>query len=156
MIGPFAGDLKAPVTRQALMAVERVDREWFASLAAAVEERIREHAAGEGVDPATIKAEWSEAAGFMGGAFWLRIRARLFGQKFDTLTVRYPADWWQAVRQRFAPAWWLRRYPVVEVVREFTPRIIYPRLQIAAPTAPHVLNIDAITYRTDQVDDDEG
>ena len=24
----------------------------------------------------------------------------------------YPADWWQAVRERWLPPWWLQRYPV--------------------------------------------
>jgi len=26
--------------------------------------------------------------------------------------VRYPRDWWQAVRERFLPKWWLQRFPV--------------------------------------------
>lgn len=26
--------------------------------------------------------------------------------------VKVPLDWWQAVRQRWAPTWWLRRWPV--------------------------------------------
>jgi hypothetical protein len=25
---------------------------------------------------------------------------------------QWPADWWQAVRERWLPAWWLRRWPV--------------------------------------------
>lgn len=25
---------------------------------------------------------------------------------------RYPEDWWQAVRARWLPRWWLRRHPV--------------------------------------------
>ncbi len=29
-----------------------------------------------------------------------------------TLTLAVPADWWQAVRERFLPKWWLRRWPV--------------------------------------------
>ena len=27
-------------------------------------------------------------------------------------SVIYPRDWWQAFRQRWAPKWWLDRYPV--------------------------------------------
>jgi hypothetical protein len=30
-----------------------------------------------------------------------------------THTVRYPADWWQAVKDRWYPAWALSRWPVV-------------------------------------------
>ena len=28
------------------------------------------------------------------------------------LKVQYPADWWQAFRARWFPAWWLRRWPI--------------------------------------------
>jgi hypothetical protein len=27
----------------------------------------------------------------------------------------YPADWWQAVKERFAPRWFLRRWPVERI-----------------------------------------
>ncbi len=26
--------------------------------------------------------------------------------------ISYPADWWEAVKERFAPAWFVQRYPV--------------------------------------------
>ena len=29
-----------------------------------------------------------------------------------TAAVDIPSDWWQAVRQRWAPSWWLKRWPV--------------------------------------------
>ena len=28
-------------------------------------------------------------------------------------TVTYPRDWWQAVRQRFLPGWWVKRHPIL-------------------------------------------
>src|SRR5678809_654895 len=28
--------------------------------------------------------------------------------------AEYPADWWQALKERFAPKWFLRRYPVLK------------------------------------------
>ncbi len=55
---------------------------------------------------------------------------RAFNQAADTLVVmldayvygmpkeridvdeRWPTDWWQAFRERWFPAWWLRRWPV--------------------------------------------
>jgi len=30
----------------------------------------------------------------------------------QTHEVHYPRDWWEAVRERWAPAWWLTRWPV--------------------------------------------
>ncbi len=33
-------------------------------------------------------------------------------QESPELEERWPADWWQAFRERWFPAWWLRRWPV--------------------------------------------
>ena len=30
----------------------------------------------------------------------------------ELLDLRWPTDWWQAVKNRWAPGWWLRRWPV--------------------------------------------
>lgn len=40
--------------------------------------------------------------------------AHLFGEEIGRKKLEHwqPADWWQAVRERWAPAWWLRRRPV--------------------------------------------
>jgi hypothetical protein len=44
---------------------------------------------------------------------------------------KWPKDWWQAVKERFAPAWFTRRWPVV-----------YDRLdidkQLYAAVCPHI------------------
>jgi len=44
----------------------------------------------------------------------LTLDLQLYSDKFasKTLTVRYPATWVQAFKERWAPAWWLRRWPV--------------------------------------------
>lgn len=44
--------------------------------------------------------------------------------------VRYPADWWQAFKARWFPAWLLARYPVIHKVYEFQVKATYPDLQI--------------------------
>ena len=51
--------------------------------------------------------------------------------------VTYPADWWQAVKQRFAPAWCLKRWPVKVTVWE--PFVIYPDIKL--PERQHYVNI---------------
>lgn len=53
----------------------------------------------------------------------------------QTVVHRAPADWWQHLKQRFAPAWVLRRWPVrekeqrvvVEALRLF-PEFVPPRV----------------------------
>jgi len=51
--------------------------------------------------------------------------------------VIYPADWWQAVKQRFAPAWCLKRWPVKLTVWE--PFVIYPDIKL--PERQHYVKI---------------
>jgi hypothetical protein len=43
---------------------------------------------------------------------------------------KYPADWWEAVKERFAPAWFLKRYPVKYTHKEFQVKATYPELMI--------------------------
>ena len=43
----------------------------------------------------------------------------------------YPGNWWQAVRQRWCPAWWLQRYPVQMArisIHELRYRAVCPHL----------------------------
>lgn len=157
MIGPFAGDEKAPLTRQTLFGAESFPKADVAAWCAAVERGIRARIEAGGDEASAWQIEWNDQVGFLADTIWMRMRARLWAQSFRKIEVRYPADWWQALRARFAPAWWLRRHPVVEVVTEVTPRVVYPRLGIAMPRESHVLDLAPITYRTDAVaDDDEG
>ena len=37
----------------------------------------------------------------------------IWGLNEQRITAIWPRDWWQAVKQRFAPAWFLRRWPVL-------------------------------------------
>ncbi len=56
--------------------------------------------------------------------------------------VKYPADWWQAVKQRFAPAWFLKRWPVEYTVWE--PFIVYPDIKL--PERMHFVRIRQIDH----------
>ena len=63
----------------------------------------------------------------------------VWGEQVDGGTVRYPADWWQAVRERFLPARWLKRHPVKYITGELRAEVIYPRL--AAPKEQTVIRL---------------
>lgn len=46
----------------------------------------------------------------------------------DRFEFRAPADWWQALRERWFPKWWLKKWPVkyrVETKEVVTKTIIY-------------------------------
>lgn len=46
-------------------------------------------------------------------------------------TVKVPADWWQALKERWFPQWLLERYPVV--MREICVRHLYPNIDNSQP-----------------------
>ncbi|MBV8072094.1 MAG: hypothetical protein JO270_19460 [Acidobacteriaceae bacterium] len=52
-----------------------------------------------------------------------RLQSYVLGKdtSYVDATERVPADWWQALRQRWFPGWWLRRWPlrwrVIEIRR---------------------------------------
>ena len=50
------------------------------------------------------------------------------GREIERIECRWPADWWEAVKQRWFPKWMLKRWPVQEEVRRLTARELYPKV----------------------------
>ena len=50
----------------------------------------------------------------------------------DVAEASWPEDWWQHFRQRWAPAWWLRRHPVKRTYRKWTAHTLAPDLHLPA------------------------
>ena len=76
-------------------------------------------------DPAYIR--WSDAVDFVSNDVYLQVQQNVLGRVAESAEVRYPADWWQAVRARWLPRWWLRRFPVREERRRIVARELYPK-----------------------------
>ncbi len=55
---------------------------------------------------------------------------RMPAQRFDTVTIRRPEDWWQAVKHRWFPQWLQRRSPVRWRLTTFDPSIYYPLIKL--------------------------
>jgi hypothetical protein len=53
--------------------------------------------------------------------------------------VRYPSDWWEALKERFAPSWFLGKYPVKFTEVTASLEELYPDLEIAIPNQSPVL-----------------
>jgi hypothetical protein len=51
--------------------------------------------------------------------------------------AEYPADWREALKERFAPAWFLRRWPVRRTRVDM--EVLYPRIGI--PDTQHVVKL---------------
>lgn len=47
--------------------------------------------------------------------------------------IRYPKNWWQAVKERFAPRWFLRLFPVEYELVVLDVKAIYPEFNPAIP-----------------------
>jgi hypothetical protein len=65
----------------------------------------------------------------------LRLSAEVAGKRLSS--VQWPEDWWQAVKLRFAPRWFLKRWPVKFVVfeaRAFLPRLALPPRSVGLVT----------------------
>ena len=66
----------------------------------------------------------------------LEVRQTVVGQgPYSYPTAKYPQDWKEAIKLRFAPAWFLDRWPVKWETVTFDARIVYPK--IALPHDKH-------------------
>lgn len=58
----------------------------------------------------------------------VRIIQEVMGREVEHVEVRYPADWWQAFKARWFPAWAKRRWTVHETIVELNARELYPKV----------------------------
>jgi hypothetical protein len=59
-------------------------------------------------------------------AFVLQMSTKIWAQEVATYRYEWPHDWWQAVRQRWLPAWWLAKHPVKMHVERVDVLATYP------------------------------
>ena len=64
----------------------------------------------------------------------MTMRADIFGKDHPKRhVVRYPETWWEAVKERFAPAWFRDRYPVRFVEISASLKELYPEVEPCLP-----------------------
>lgn len=66
-------------------------------------------------------------------ALVLSLRGDVLSQTLQE--IRYPANWYEAFRERWLPVWWLKRHPVHYTTVTF--HALYPK--IAMPDQPYVV-----------------
>jgi hypothetical protein len=69
----------------------------------------------------------------------ITIQQDILGRATRQIYTEYPADWWQAVKERFAPHWFLRRWPIRYTKIELHADELYPK--IALPKESHALRL---------------
>jgi len=62
-----------------------------------------------------------------------RVRGYVWAEQVDKITISYPADWWQAVKERFAPERFKRRWPVVYWHYDLDVKVAYPDYKPVVP-----------------------
>lgn len=94
-------------------------------------------------DALTLRTEFDH----MMGGLVVRLHAAVYGRKSDhQVMVSYPADWWQAFRERWLPKIWLQACPVlyktvVVSADEFLPFV---------PPVPHTTHLIRRVYVEDE------
>ena len=60
----------------------------------------------------------------------MRIRQDILAEHLETVEVKYPADWWQAFKERWFPKWLQKYYPINEKIEIIEVMAYYPKLPI--------------------------
>lgn len=60
----------------------------------------------------------------------ISVRQSILSQQIDSVAVIHPADWWQAVKEEFAPEWFLERWPVEYNKTVVEVRAVYPKMAL--------------------------
>ena len=58
----------------------------------------------------------------------IRIIQQVYGRTLEEVKAEYPADWWQAFKERWFPAWAKKRWPVEWVRVRLEAKELYPKL----------------------------
>jgi hypothetical protein len=72
----------------------------------------------------------------------LRLRGFLWAQQIEQFSYRQPEDWWQAVKERWMPAWALSHWPVKYTRHTVDVKAVYTKLNLCR------LNEDAVVIAT--------
>ena len=75
----------------------------------------------------------------------------IWAQNMGCHEYSWPRDWWQAVRQRWCPRWWLARHPVLLHRKFFQVHVAYPEFR-----PPEPLKGKAFLWKVQEQDWDEG
>jgi hypothetical protein len=77
----------------------------------------------------------------------VELRAHIYGKRHpDKHVIRYPENWWEAVKERFAPAWFRDRYPVRFVTITATLEEVYPELSAVLPEKHPVMRFATASH----------
>lgn len=59
-----------------------------------------------------------------------RLDLDVFGQDLEAQIWKMPADWKEAIKERFFPKWLLRKFPVKHAIFKLDVAVLYPQLEM--------------------------
>ena len=59
-----------------------------------------------------------------------QIKGSVAGEWLLREEVRYPTDWKEALKERFAPKWFIARWPIRYTVHKYEARALYPKISM--------------------------
>jgi hypothetical protein len=65
----------------------------------------------------------------------------------EVVFATYPTNWWEALKQRFAPKWFLAKYPVKLTKVTAQLEELYPELEPALPKHPPFYKLTTFTRK---------
>jgi hypothetical protein len=84
-------------------------------------------------EPAQI--EFSEHVSFMFDEIALRIVQKVWGREVDRVEHQWPANWWEAFKERWMPKWAKDRWPIQYSTCTLIAQEMYPK--VAMPEREH-------------------
>ena len=100
------------------------------------------------------EVDFSSHLNFMTNDIGVRVKGYIWSENVDTVNIQYPADWWQAVKERFAPKFILNRWPVKYIKHYIDVNVIYPNYRPALKDQEWRFKVSHNKYTWPEEDDD--
>lgn len=108
----------------------------------AVQQYITEELAADFANAPQVKLH--SHVDFMVGGMVVELRQHIYGRIAEQEEVKYPADWWEAFKGRWFPAWAKERWPVRYRWITLTARELYPMVKM--PRHKHAIVIQKVDH----------
>ena len=97
----------------------------------------------QSVSPHLIDAcvEYQEHVYFMADEIRLKVTGYVWAETLESKEFKWPADWWEAFKEQWFPAWALRRWPVRYERHKLDVKAVYPNLRPNVPRQEYVIHV---------------
>jgi hypothetical protein len=83
---------------------------------------------------------------YLGNSIVVQARVFVWGENAgDMASVTHPLNWWEAVKERWFPAWAKKRWPVLYKTHNLKAMAIYPKFRPSIPDYEHTMMYQAST-----------